>query len=291
MPILDWSRTDLRVETNDGAITTKYETKVFAAFDIFILKRPDAEQDYRNAVVTAAKNHYDALSEAEKDKLIQTVLLGLPGSLQAYTIDEFRSALKEYDNIDANNLRENLYYFIREIIPVAEESKVFMVIHPDDPPWPLLGLPRIVSNKQDVQQILSVIDSPVNGLTLCTGSFGAGIKNDLVDLAQTFAHRINFIHLRNLTRNKDGDFMETYHLEGEIDLYGVMKTLLLEQERRRGEGRSDTRLPMRPDHGHLMIPEMNKRGIYPGYSLFGRMRGLAELRGMEIGIIRSLGIK
>jgi mannonate dehydratase len=291
MPILDWSRTDLRVETNDGAITTKYETKVFAAFDIFILKRPDAEQDYRNAVVTAAKNHYDALSEAEKDKLIQTVLLGLPGSLQAYTIDEFRSALKEYDNIDANNLRENLYYFIREIIPVAEESKVFMVIHPDDPPWPLLGLPRIVSNKQDVQQILSVIDSPVNGLTLCTGSFGAGIKNDLVDLAQTFAHRINFIHLRNLTRNKDGDFMETYHLEGEIDLYRVMKTLLLEQERRRGEGRSDTRLPMRPDHGHLMIPEMNKRGIYPGYSLFGRMRGLAELRGMEIGIIRSLGIK
>jgi mannonate dehydratase len=166
-----------------------------------------------------------------------------------------------------------------------------MAIHPDDPPWSLLGLPRIIGNKHDIERIVNVIDSPANGITLCTGSFGAGYSNDLVDIAESFAHRINFIHLRNLTRNKNGDFTEAYHLEGDIDLYGVMKALLVEQNRRINVGRKDTRMPMRADHGHLLTVEQNKDGIYPGYSLFGRMRGLAELRGMELAIRRSLGLK
>lgn len=165
-----------------------------------------------------------------------------------------------------------------------------MAIHPDDPPWSLLGLPRIVSNKGDIVQILSVIDTPANGLTLCTGSFGASINNDLVDMAESFAKRINFIHLRNLTRNTAGDFMETHHLDGDIDIYGVMKVLLVEQKRRADEGRKNNRMPMRPDHGHLTLFDHHRQGIYPGYSLFGRMRGLAELRGMELGIKRSLGL-
>jgi mannonate dehydratase len=165
-----------------------------------------------------------------------------------------------------------------------------MAIHPDDPPWSIIGLPRVVGNKADIQQILDVTDSPSNGITFCTGSFGADYKNDILDMAKTFAHRINFIHLRNLTRDPEGNFYETYHLDGEIDLYGVMKELLLEQQRRINEGRKDTRLPIRPDHGRLMISEQNKPDIYPGYSLMGRMRGLAELRGMELGIRYSLGI-
>jgi mannonate dehydratase len=173
---------------------------------------------------------------------------------------------------------------------VAEESDVLMAIHPDDPPWSLLGLPRIVSNKRDIENILGVYDSPSNGLTLCTGSFGASVKNDLVDMAECFAAKINFIHLRNLTRNAEGDFMEDYHLSGEVDIYGVMKALLIEQQRRLDKGCKNTRMPMRPDHGHLTLADKHKKNIYPGYSLFGRMRGLAELRGLEIGIQRSLNI-
>ena len=290
MPVLDWSRTNLRVIFKDGAITTQFESKVFAAFDLFMLQRKNAEKDYSTKKIEDAKKYYEKMSNGQKDELKQTILYGLPGSLEAYTLDEFRSALTEYNEIGDKELRDNLYYFIKEIIPVAEEAGVLMGIHPDDPPWSLLGLPRIVGTKQDIQQILNVVDSPSNGITFCTGSFGAGYKNDLVDMAKTFSNRINFLHLRNLTRNANGDFTEAYHLDGDIDLYGVIKTLLLEQQKRINEGRKDSRMPMRPDHGHLMIPEQSKQGIYPGYSLFGRMRGLAELRGMELGILRSLGI-
>ncbi|MEJ2506216.1 MAG: mannonate dehydratase [Ignavibacteriaceae bacterium] len=290
MPVLDWSRTNLRVIFKDGAITTQFESKVFAAFDLFMLQRKNAEKDYSTKKIEDAKKYYEKMSNGEKDELKQTILYGLPGSLEAYTLDEFRSALTEYNEIGDKELRDNLYYFIKEIIPVAEEAGVLMGIHPDDPPWSLLGLPRIVGTKQDIQQIINVVDSPSNGITFCTGSFGAGYKNDLVDMAKTFSNRINFLHLRNLTRNANGDFTEAYHLDGDIDLYGVIKTLLLEQQKRINEGRKDSRMPMRPDHGHLMIPEQSKQGIYPGYSLFGRMRGLAELRGMELGILRSLGI-
>lgn len=290
MPVLDWSRTDLKVEFRDSSITTKFEATAFAAFDLFILQREGAEKSYTEQQLEKAIVYFNKLDENQKMKLKETVLLGLPGSLEAYTLEEFRAALKEYDNIDRDQLQENLLSFIREIIPTAEESGVFMAIHADDPPWSLLGLPRVVRNKEDVEKLLSAVNSPHNGLTLCTGSFGADIKNDLVDLAESFASRINFIHLRNVWRNSDGDFLEENHLEGDIDMFGVMKALVVEQNRRVQEGRKDSRMPLRPDHGHLMIPDQYKQGIYPGYSLFGRMRGLAELRGVELGIRRSLGI-
>jgi mannonate dehydratase len=290
MPVLDWSRTELRVQRKDGSISTKFEATVFAAFDVFLLKRANAEKDYSTEQIAQAEAYYKSLDAKTKTKLIETILLGLPGSLEAYTLDEFKSALHEYDSIGDAELGDNLSCFLKEIIPAAEDSGVFMVIHPDDPPWSLLGLPRIVSRKTDFERILQVIDSPANGLTLCTGSLGAGIGNDLVDIAESFAERINFIHFRNVSRNEAGDFFEEDHLAGDIDIYGVMKALLLEQKRRIAEGRKDNRMPFRPDHGHLMLPDQHKEGIYPGYSLFGRMRGLAELRGLELGIRRSLEI-
>jgi mannonate dehydratase len=290
MPVLDWSRTDLHVEFKDGSITTKFDANVFAAFDLYILKRPGAEKSYTEEQIQKAERYHRSMDEAQQNQLVQTILLGLPGSLEAYTLDEFRAALHEYVEIGEPELRENLLAFIREIIPVAETAGVFMALHPDDPPFSLLGLPRVVRNKNDVEQILGTMDSPSNGLTLCTGSFGAGYKNDLVDITRSFAGRINFVHLRNVMRNKNGDFLEDNHLDGDIDIYNVMRSLLLEQKRRTVEGRNDRRMPMRPDHGHLMIPDQQREGIYPGYSLFGRMRGLAELRGLELGIIRSLDL-
>jgi len=290
MPVLDWSRTDLQVVFKDGSITTKFESKVFAAFDIFILKRPDAEKSYSEKEFRNAKQYYDSLNVDQKEKLIETILLGFPGSGEAYTIEELKSALSDYNEIGDNELRENLYYFIKEIIPAAEESGVLMAIHPDDPPWPLLGLPRVVSNKRDIEQILSAFDSPSNGITLCTGSFGASTKNNLVEITESFSNRINFIHLRNVKRNDNGDFIEDNHLDGDVDMFGVMKALLLEQKRRKEEERKNILMPCRSDHGHLILPDQNCIGIYPGYSLFGRMRGLAELRGLELGIIRSLGL-
>lgn len=290
MPVLDWSRTDLNVVFNDGSVTSKFESRVFAAFDLFILKRNDAEKDYTPDQIARAEEYFKSLDENRKKKLTDTILLGFPGSLEAYTVDGFRAAIEEYRIIGKKELRENLAAFIREIVPVAEEMHIFLVIHPDDPPWPLLGLPRIVSSREDLKFIVDAVDSPANGITLCTGSLGVGIKNDLVEITREFANRINFVHLRNVIRNADGDFMEEHHLDGEIDLYEIMKILLLEQKRRITGGRIDFRMPMRPDHGHLMKSEQNKEGIYPGYSLLGRLRGLSELRGMEMGIRRSLGL-
>jgi len=290
MPVLDWSRTDLNVTFRDGSITTKFDAKVFAAFDLFILKRKNAEKDYSQEKIDAAKKYFETLNESEIKKLTDTVLLGLPGSLEAYTLEQFRNALNDYNNIGDKELRSNLYEFIKEIIPVAEESNVRMAIHPDDPPFPLLGLPRVVSSSEDIEKILNTVNSNANGITLCTGSLGAGYFNNCVDIAERFADKVNFVHLRNVWRNEEGDFLEENHLEGDVDMYGVIKALLLEQKKRKESGRSDYRMPMRPDHGHLMIPDMNREGIYPGYSLFGRMRGLAELRGLELGISRSLDL-
>ena len=288
MPVLDWSRTNLKVEFKDGSITTRFEAKVFAAFDLFILERPNAADDYKQEQIDEAQEYYECLSRSQKAKLIETILLGFPGSLEGYSFDGFTSAVNEYQSISKDDLKRNLQSFIKDIIPIAEEVGVLMAIHPDDPPWSLLGLPRIVSTEDDIEEILSTVDSPANGLTLCTGSLGASVNNDLVNMTNKFAKRINFIHLRNLTRNDAGDFMEDHHLNGEIDLFDIMKTILIEQKRRIKDDEINTRMPMRPDHGHLTITDANKEGIYPGYSLFGRMRGLAELRGMEQGIIRSL---
>lgn len=290
MPVLDWSRTNLNIVFKDGSITSGFEAHVFAAFDLFILKRKGAEKSYRAEQQSRAEKYYKELDDIQIENLKNTVLYGLPGSLEAYTLDEFRRALSEYDGIGEDKLRENLLLFLKEIVQSAEESAVFLAIHPDDPPFSLLGLPRVVSSKSDIEAILKSIDSPFNGLTLCTGSLGAGFNNDLVDMAESFAGKINFVHLRNVVRNADGDFSEDNHLEGDIDIYGVMKTLLIEQKKRLEEGSRNLRMPMRPDHGHLMLPDGNREGIYPGYSLFGRMRGLAELRGLELGIRRSLGL-
>ena len=255
------------------------------------MKRDNAEKDYTAQQFHDAEKYFKNLIDTEKKKLHDTILLGLPGSLERYTLDEFKKALKEYENIDHDKLQNNLLLFLKEIIPVAEQAGVYMVIHADDPPWSLLGLPRVVSNNEDVKQILNAVDSPHNGLTLCTGSFGASVKNNLVAMAEGFAHRINFLHLRNVARNDEGDFLEENHLDGDINLYGVIKALVVEQNKRIEEGRKDCRIPVRPDHGHLMIPDQNKQGIYPGYSLFGRMRGLAEVRGLEFGIRHALNIK
>ncbi len=291
MPVFDWLRTDLRVVFGDGSITTKFERKVLAAFDIHMLKREGAEKDYTEEQLREGKAHYERMGSEEKEKLLQTILLGLPGSLEAYTLDAFREALGKYDTIGDAELRGNLCEFIREITPAAEEDGVLLGIHPDDPPFPLFGLPRVVSNKKDFEQILAASDSPSNGLTFCPGSLVASPDNDIVDMAESFAKRINFIHLRNVKRDGKGGFIEDNHLDGDVDMYGVMKTLVIEQSRRASLGLKSARMPMRPDHGHLMIPDMNRQGIYPGYSLFGRMRGLAELRGLELGIRRSIGLQ
>jgi mannonate dehydratase len=289
MPVLDWSRTDLKVKFKDGSITSKFEMKVFAAFDLFILKREDAEKDYNEEMIKSSKQYFNNLDKNQKKNLLDTILLGLPGSLESYTLEQFKTAINEYKDIGNKGLRYNLHEFIQDIIPAAEKAGVFMAIHPDDPPFSLLGLPRVVSNKTDIHEIMNISNSESNGITLCTGSLGSGYKNDIVDIVKNFAERINFIHFRNVKRNEIGDFIEDNHLEGDIDIYNVMKEIILEQKHSENK-RKNIRIPFRPDHGHLMSAEQNKEGIYPGYSLFGRMRGLAELRGMELAIRRSLNL-
>jgi mannonate dehydratase len=290
MPVLDWSRTDLEVVFRDGSITSKFEARQFAAFDLFLLQRSGARHDYTEGQYTRAREWFDTLDATRRQQLARNILLGFPGSGEAYTLDGLREALHGYDGIGDAEFRGHLEEFLRRIVPIAEEAGVLLAIHPDDPPWPLLGLPRVVSTSSDVERILNVVDSPANGLTLCTGSFGASSRNDLVDMARLFAHRISFVHLRNVRRAEGGDFYEDNHLDGDIDLYLVMKSLLLEQQRRIQEGRPDSRMPMRPDHGHLMLPDRGRDSFYPGYSLYGRMRALAELRGLEVGIRRSLDL-
>lgn len=290
MPVLDWSRTDLQTRFADGSITTAFHSHVLAAFDLFILKRVGAEMEYDADQIREAKSYFLNLNEHQREHLVRTILLGFPGSGEAYTLDQLRAALGEYRTITETTFRENHVLFLRQIVPVAEQSGVLLALHPDDPPWPVLGLPRVVSTSDDVTRILSAIDSPSNGITLCTGSFGAGRRNDLVAMADRFASRINFVHLRNVATTGDRDFTETDHLDGDVDMYGVIRALLLEQKRRAAEGRPDSTIPMRPDHGHLMDADRRDREYYPGYSLFGRMRGLAELRGLELGIRRSLGL-
>ncbi len=293
MPVLDWSRTDLEFHYDDGSITTRFEARVMAAFDLHILRRRRAEDDYPKEQVQEATRYFESLNETQRNRLQQAILLGFPGSWEAYSLEKLRAALDAYQDIHESALRESLISFLKDIVPVAEESGMRMAIHPDDPPWPLLGLPRIVSTKQHIVELLQAVDSPANGLTLCTGSLGAGEQNDLVDIASTFARRIHFAHLRNVIRTGPRDFNESEHLEGAVDMYGVMKTLILEQQRRMDEGRMDRRLPFRPDHGRLTVADLQLadlkgKAVYPGYSLFGRMRALAELRGLETGIRRAL---
>ncbi len=287
MPVLDWSRTNLKNLFTDGSLGLKYDQKDFAAFDIYILKRQGAEKDYTDKIKNEAERYFKSMSPDEIETLTNNVIKGLPGAEESYTLKEFQQVLDEYKDIDDTKLRKHLLDFLTAIIPIAERSGVRMAIHPDDPPWGLLGLPRVVSTLDDAKILTQHIDSVSNGITLCTGSWGAGFFNDLSNMAKELAHRINFAHLRNVKRDTDYNFKEDYLFDGDIDIYEVLKTIVQEEERRILEGREDFSIPVRPDHGNQMLGDIGQDNN-PGYSLYGRMKGLAEIRGLEHGIRRSL---
>lgn len=287
MPVIDWSRTQLNYEFGDGSIALKYEQKQFAAFELFILQRPGAENDYPEQIREDAKAWYSGLSAEQIKQLEATIIKGLPGAEESYSVADLKKVLNEYADIDQDKLKEHLFYFLDRIIPVAEAANVRMAIHPDDPPWSLMGLPRVVSTISDAYDLINHCNSPSNGLTLCTGSFGAGYFNDLPAMTKQLAGRINFVHLRNVTRDEDLNFYEDYLFDGDIDMYKVVKELVLEEEKRKKAGRPDWQIPFRPDHGNQMFDDIGKSNN-PGYSLYGRVKGLAEIRGLEIGIRNSL---
>ena len=287
MPVLDWTRTDLDYKVEDGSTALRFEIKAFAAFELFLLKRPGSEHAYSNQQKEEAFTYLQSLTNKQKSVLIKNILAGLPGTEEGYSLEEFNSILATYKNIDSKKLKQHLFYFLKQVIPIADEVGVRLCIHPDDPPYPILGLPRVASTLQDILDIFEAVKSPSNGLTFCTGSFGVRPDNDLPKMVEKLGNRIHFIHLRSTQRDAEGNFHEANHLEGDVDMFEVMKALIIEQTRRKKKGRLDLRMPFRPDHGHKMLDDLEKK-TNPGYSGIGRLRGLAELRGLEHGIRKSI---
>jgi len=289
MPVLDWTRTELAYRLPGGGTALRFNAHEHAAFDCFMLERPGAEADHPPEVLARAREWFDRSTEAERQTLLANIMAGLPGAYDRYDIPGLRRMLDRYREIDKTRLRDNLARFLREVIPVAEEAGIRMCIHPDDPPRPLMGLPRIVSNEEDLAFIVGAIESPANGITLCSGSLGAGPANDVPAIARRFARHIFFAHLRNVAKEPDGSFMEADHLGGDTDMVAVVTALLEEQKRRKDAGDPKWRIPMRPDHGHELLDDVGKR-THPGYPAIGRLKGLAELRGVMITVSALKGL-